>query len=187
VAGTLGLEIEANRGSERVGAWIFANASSPGDLFFALRVPSHGRHAYVERSFAKGAAAVVRIATCRPAGVVLKVGVGIPSRHCRPSRRGARRSGGEMWCRVTGKAPGEDTTKPKTMDRNDCWPWGGFPTTKTEGNSNITFRSSPVVACCPPRLDRKPPPRGGHRNRVNHTPGEIRELAAIAGPPGGRR
>ncbi len=167
VAGTLGLEIEADA---VVTGWsVDSRTLRPGDLFFALRGPSHDGHAYVSEVFAKGAAAVVADRDVPAAGVVLKVEDSLKALQTVAAR--ARQEWRGDVVAVTGSA-GKTTTKDMIATMLAV----GVPTTKTEGNLN-NHVGLPLSLL---RLDE------AARVAVieigmNHA-GEIRELAAIAGP-----
>jgi UDP-N-acetylmuramoyl-tripeptide--D-alanyl-D-alanine ligase len=147
-----------------------------GDLFFALRGPNHDGHAYVRDVLQKGAAAVVvdrEVAGgSPPQGRILRVEDTLQALQQLGSR--ARRRWGGRLVAVTGSA-GKTTTK----DIIAALLTEGYRTAKNEGNLNnhigvplslLRMEETAEVAVL--------------EMGMNHA-GEIRELAAIAGPETG--
>ncbi len=91
----------------RVGAST-RGASSPGDLFFALRGPNHDGHEFVAEAFRKGAVAVVADQPLQAEGVVLRVPDTLAA--LQALAQWARRRWGGRVVAVTGSA-GKTTTK----------------------------------------------------------------------------
>ena len=131
VAAQLGLAIETDA---EVNGWsIDSRTLRPGDLFFALRGPTHDGHAYVAEVLGKGAVGVVvdrevdrEVAG---AGPVLKVEDSLAALQTVASA--ARREWAGQVVGVTGSA-GKTTTKDVIADMLS----EGVKTAKTEGNLN---------------------------------------------------
>jgi UDP-N-acetylmuramoyl-tripeptide--D-alanyl-D-alanine ligase len=163
--------------SGAVTGWsIDSRSLKAGDLFFALRGPNHDGHAYVRDVLQKGAAAVVvdrEVAGSSPqAGRILRVEDTLQALQQLASR--ARRHWGGRLVAVTGSA-GKTTTK----DIIAALLAEHYRTAKNEGNLNnhigvplslLRMEETAEVAVL--------------EMGMNHA-GEIRDLAAIAGPQTG--
>src|SRR5580698_4994091 len=174
VAEWLGIAAES---PATVTGWsIDSRSLQAGDLFFALRGPNHDGHAYVRDVLQKGAAAVVvdrEVAGgSTPEGRILRVEDTLQALQQLGSR--ARRRWGGRLVAVTGSA-GKTTTK----DIIAALLTEGYRTAKNEGNLNnhngvplslLRMEETAEVAVL--------------EMGMNHA-GEIRELAAIAGPETG--
>jgi UDP-N-acetylmuramoyl-tripeptide--D-alanyl-D-alanine ligase len=147
-----------------------------GDLFFALRGPNHDGHAYVRDVLQKGAAAVVvdrEVAGgSPPEGRVLRVENALQALQQLGSR--ARRSWAGRVVAVTGSA-GKTTTK----DIIAALLREGYRTAKNEGNLNNHIGVPLSLLRMEETAEVVVLEMG-----MNHA-GEIRELAAIAGPETG--
>jgi UDP-N-acetylmuramoyl-tripeptide--D-alanyl-D-alanine ligase len=131
VAAQLGLAIETD--AEVTGWSIDSRTLRPGDLFFALRGPTHDGHAYVAEVLGKGAVGVVvdrdvgrEVAR---AGPILKVEDSLAALQAVASA--ARREWAGQVVGVTGSA-GKTTTKDVIAEMLS----EGLKTNKTEGNLN---------------------------------------------------
>jgi UDP-N-acetylmuramoyl-tripeptide--D-alanyl-D-alanine ligase len=131
VAAQLGLAIETD--AEVTGWSIDSRTLRPGDLFFALRGPTHDGHAYVADVLGKGAVGVVvdrdvgrEVAR---AGPILKVEDSLAALQAVASA--ARREWAGQVVGVTGSA-GKTTTKDVIAEMLS----EGLKTNKTEGNLN---------------------------------------------------
>jgi UDP-N-acetylmuramoyl-tripeptide--D-alanyl-D-alanine ligase len=161
VAAMLGVEVESDA---MVTGWsIDSRSVQPGDLFFALRGPNHDGHAYVAEVLKKGAVGVV--ADREVEGAVLRVesSLGALQKIARLARQ-------EWACdivAVTGSA-GKTTTKDVIASM--------LGASKSEGNLNNQVGLPLSIL----RLE-ETARVGVIEIGMNHA-GEIRELAAIAGP-----
>jgi len=128
VAAQLGLS--GDWGAQVTGWSVDSRTLRPGDLFFALRGPTHDGHAYVAEVLEKGAAGVV-VDRAVDAGArpVLRVEDSLTALQSLASS--ARREWGGDVAGVTGSA-GKTTTK----DGIAGMLAEGFQTAKTEGNLN---------------------------------------------------
>jgi UDP-N-acetylmuramoyl-tripeptide--D-alanyl-D-alanine ligase len=168
VAAQLGQSIETDA---RVTGWsVDSRTLRPGDLFFALRGPTHDGHAYVAEVLRKGAVGVVVDREVEGGtGAVLKVEDSLVALQTLASAARLEWAGDVVG--VTGSA-GKTTTKDVIAELLS----EGFNTARTEGNLN-NHVGLPLSLL---RID--------DQARVavlemgmNHS-GEIRELAAIAKP-----
>ncbi len=167
VARVLGLSIEGRR---MVTGWsIDSRTIAPGDLFFALRGPTHDGHEHVGEVFRKGAVGVVVEAPVEVDGPVLLVDDTLAALQLVAKR--AR----EIWAGsvigVTGSA-GKTTTKDVIAEMLATQ----MKTAKTVGNLNNQI-GVPLSLL---RLD--PDARVAVIEMGMNHGGEIRELAAIAKP-----
>jgi UDP-N-acetylmuramoyl-tripeptide--D-alanyl-D-alanine ligase len=153
-----------------VSGWsIDSRSVQPGDLFFALRGPTHDGHAYVRQAFERGAVAVVAEAQAAESGVVLRVE---DSLRALQTIAGAVRQAfpGDVVA-VTGSA-GKTSTKDMIAEMLSV----GMKTAKNEGNLNNHVG-------LPLSLLRLPEDAAVAVLEIgmNHA-GEIRDLAGIARP-----
>ena len=155
--------------------WKFPGGASirervqPGDLFFALRGPTHDGNAYVGQVFQKGAVAAVADRDVAEPGVVFRVEDSL--RALQTIAGAARRSFPAHVVAVTGSA-GKTTTKDMIAEMLSV----GMKTAKNEGNLNNHVG-------LPLSLLRLPEDAAVAVLEIgmNHA-GEIRDLAAIAQP-----
>jgi UDP-N-acetylmuramoyl-tripeptide--D-alanyl-D-alanine ligase len=166
VADMLGLQSDSNA---MVTGWsIDSRTIQPGDLYFALRGPTHDGHAFVKEVIQKGAMAVV--ADRDVAGdVVLRVEDSLSAMQSLAAQ--AREMWGGDVVAVTGSA-GKTTTKDVIAEMLSV----GIKTTKSEGNLNNHI-GLPLSLL---RLDETARIMVTEIG-MNHA-GEIRELAKIAQP-----
>jgi len=135
VAAQLGLAIETD--AEVTGWSIDSRTLKPGDLFFALRGPTHDGHAYVAQVLGKGAVGVVverevdreLDREVAGAGPILKVEDSLAAMQAVAAA--ARREWAGQVVGVTGSA-GKTTTKDVIAEMLS----EGLKTAKTEGNFN---------------------------------------------------
>ena len=127
VAAQLGLAIET--GAEVTGWSIDSRTLRPGDLFFALRGPTHDGHAYVAEVFGKGAVGVVVDREVAAQGAALRVEDSLAALQAVASAARLEWSGQVVG--VTGSA-GKTTTKDVIAEVLS----EGLTTAKTEGNLN---------------------------------------------------
>lgn len=167
VAAALGITIETT--AEVTGWSIDSRTLQPGDLFFALRGPSHDGHAYIAEVFAKGAGAVVADHEVSAPGPVLVVPNTLQALQQLASA--ARIDWGGDVIGVTGSA-GKTTTK----DVIAALLAGAMPVAKNEGNLNNHFGLPLSILRIPDEARAAVLEMG-----MNHA-GEIRELCAIARP-----
>ena len=152
-----------------VAGWsVDTRTQNPGDVYFALRGPNHDGHDYVSVAREKGAAAVVvEKADGEPGELV----VGDTLRGLRDLGAWARRRWGGTVVGVTGSA-GKTTTKDAIAHVLEA----EFPVGKTVGNFNNHVGVPLSILRLPDAAK-----VGVLEMGMNHA-GEIRELAAIAGP-----
>ena len=127
VAAQLGLAIETD--AEVTGWSIDSRTLRAGDLFFALRGPTHDGHAYVAEVLGKGAVGVVVDREVEGTDPVLKVEDSLAALQAVASA--ARREWSGQVVGVTGSA-GKTTTKDVIAEMLS----EGLKTAKTEGNLN---------------------------------------------------
>ena len=174
VAEWLGVAVES---AAMVTGWsIDSRSLKAGDLFFALRGPNHDGHAYVRDALQKGAAAVV-VDREIPGGAAQEGGILRVADSLKALQQlgaSARRHWAGRLVAVTGSA-GKTTTK----DAIAAMLAEGYRTAKNEGNLNnhigvplslLRMEATAEVAVL--------------EMGMNHG-GEIRELAAMAGPETG--
>jgi UDP-N-acetylmuramoyl-tripeptide--D-alanyl-D-alanine ligase len=141
----------------------------PGDLFFALRGPTHDGHAYVGQVFQKGAVAAVTDAPVEAAGIVLRVEDSLGA--LQTMARAARQAFAGDVVAVTGSA-GKTTTKDVIAEMLSV----AMNTAKNEGNLNNHVGLPLSVLRLPEDAAVAVLEMG-----MNHA-GEIRDLTAIARP-----
>jgi UDP-N-acetylmuramoyl-tripeptide--D-alanyl-D-alanine ligase len=166
-AEALGLEVASDA---VVSGWsVDSRTLQPGDLFFALRGPTHDGHEFLAEAFRKGAVAAVVDRDAGAAGILLRAGDSLKALQALGARARQKWSGDVVA--VTGSA-GKTTTKDMIAEMLS----ERVPATKTEGNLN-NHVGLPLSLL---RLDE------AARVAVleigmNHA-GEIRELANLAQP-----
>ena len=157
----------------RIGGWsIDSRTLQAGDLFFALRGPTHDGHDHVRSAIARGAAGAVVERVVDDAGPLLIVDDVLAA--LQRLAAWARRQWAGQVIGVTGSA-GKTTTK----DMIAALLATAIPTGKTAGNYNNHF-GVPLSILRLPDDSRAAVLEMG----MNHA-GEIRELAAIAAPNAG--
>jgi UDP-N-acetylmuramoyl-tripeptide--D-alanyl-D-alanine ligase len=167
IARMLGLAIQA---SGIVSGWsIDSRTIARGDLFFALRGPNHDGHEHIEEVFRKGAAAVVADRDVHTEGLVVHVEDSLVA--LQQIAKKARKMWAGSVIGVTGSA-GKTTTKDVIAEMLAT----EMRTAKTAGNLN-NHVGVPLSLL---RLDEDAKVAVIEMG-MNHA-GEIRDLAAIAGP-----
>jgi UDP-N-acetylmuramoyl-tripeptide--D-alanyl-D-alanine ligase len=167
VAATLGLELDSD---VEVAGWsVDSRTVQPGDVFFALRGPTHDGHAYVGQVFQKGAVAAVTDEEVAAAGVILRVEDSL--RALQAIAGAARQAFPGDVVAVTGSA-GKTTTKDVIAGMLAV----SIQTAKNEGNLN-NHVGLPLSVLRLPKDAQVAVLEIG----MNHA-GEIRDLAAIAKP-----
>jgi UDP-N-acetylmuramoyl-tripeptide--D-alanyl-D-alanine ligase len=167
VAAMVGLEVDSDM---EVAGWsVDSRTVRQGDLFFALRGPTHDGHAYVGQVFQKGAVAAVTDAPVEAAGIVLRVEDSLGA--LQAMARAARQAFAGDVVAVTGSA-GKTTTKDVIAEMLSV----AMNTAKNEGNLNNHVGLPLSVLRLPEDAAVAVLEMG-----MNHA-GEIRDLTGIARP-----
>jgi UDP-N-acetylmuramoyl-tripeptide--D-alanyl-D-alanine ligase len=171
VAAMLGIDLDSD--VDVTGWSIDSRTVGVGDLFFALRGPTHDGNAYVGEVFQKGAVAAVADGQVEAPGVVLRdiLRVGDSLRALQTIARAARQAFPGDVVAVTGSA-GKTTTKDVIAEMLSV----SKRTAKNEGNLNNHVGLPLSLLRLPDDAEAAVLEIG-----MNHA-GEIRELASIARP-----